>query len=73
MRGATWEFRAHVRNRNNGAESVEVIGGRPGDRVIRSFEPGRIYAVTAAGRKRSAARATSGELSLAEAPQLPLA
>ena len=37
------------------------------------FEPGRIYAVTAAGRKRSAARATSGELSLAEAPQLPLA
>jgi hypothetical protein len=73
MRGATWEFRAHVRNRNNGTESVEVIGGRPGDRAIRSFEPGRVYAPTGAGRRRSAARATDGELSLAEAPQLPLA
>ena len=72
MRGATWSFRAHVRNRNNGAESVEVVGGRPGDRTIRSFEPERVFAVTAAGRKRSAARATAGQLSLAEAPQLPL-
>jgi hypothetical protein len=73
MRGATWAFRAHVRNERNGAESIEVVGGRPGDQKIRSFEPGRIYAVT--GRK--AARpgpgaATGGEPSLAEAPQLPL-
>jgi hypothetical protein len=72
MRGATWAFRAHVRNRNNGTESVEVIGGRPGDRAIRSFEPQRIFAVNGSTHGRSAARATAGELSLAEAPQLPL-
>jgi hypothetical protein len=72
MRGATWAFRAHVHNRNNGTESVEVVGGRPGDRAIRSFEPERVFAVTGTGRKRSAARTTAGELSLAEAPQLPL-
>ena len=72
MRGATWAFRAHVRNRNNATESVEVVGGRPGDRSIRSFEPGRVFAVTASGRGRSSARATAGQLSLAEAPQLPL-
>ncbi len=71
MRGATWMFRAHVRNTNNGAESVEVVGGRPGDRVIRSFEPDRVFAVTGSGRRRSAAKATAGELSLAQAPQLP--
>jgi len=72
MRGASWVFRAHVRNRNNGTESVEVVGGRLGDRTIRSFEPERVFAVTGLGRKRSPARATEGELSLAEAPQLPL-
>jgi hypothetical protein len=73
IRGATWEFRAHILNRHNGTESVEVIGGRPGDRKIRSFDPGRIFAVT--GRKRSgrdAERTIAGQLSLAEAPQLPL-
>jgi len=71
MRGATWEFRAHVRNVHNGTESVEVVGGRPGERTIRSFGPERIFA--ARGRKRTAAaRVTAGELSLAEAPQLPL-
>ena len=72
MRGATWAFRAHVRNHNNGTESVEVVGGRPGDRAIRSFEPHRVFAVTGPGRRRGSARATAGELSLAEAPQLPL-
>jgi len=72
MRGATWEFRAHVRNRNNGTESIEVVGGRPGDRSIRAFDPERVFAVTASGRRRGPARATEGELSLAEAPQLPL-
>jgi hypothetical protein len=71
MRGATWEFRAHVRNANNGTESVEVVGGRPGDRTIRTFGPERIFATK--GRKRTTvAKATAGELSLAEAPQLPL-
>ncbi len=73
IRGATWEFRAHVLNRHNGSESVEVVGGRAGDRTVRSFEPERIYPVV--GRKRSGTRsAASGgdQLSLAEAPQLPL-
>jgi len=71
MRGATWEFRAYVRNAHNGTESIEVVGGRPGDRTIRSFGPERIFA--AKGRKRTATTtATAGELSLAEAPQLPL-
>ncbi len=65
-------FRAHVLNQHTGTECVEVIGGRPGDRTIRSFGPERIFAVTAAGRRRSSAKAISGELSLAEAPQLPL-
>ncbi len=72
MRGADWTFRAHVLNRHNGTESIEVVGGRPGDRSMRSFEPERIFPVT--GRKRSAASRTrtgAGELSLAEAPQLP--
>jgi hypothetical protein len=85
-RRAAWTFRAHVVNRRNGTESVEVVGGRPGDRSVRSFDPGRIYAVrgrparstrTASGRPArsgvpSVARATSGAASLADAPQLPL-
>jgi hypothetical protein len=71
LRGATWEFRAHIRNRNNGTESVEVVGGRPGDRTIRSFGPERIFAVRSR-RKGGTARQVAGELSLAEAPQLPL-
>ena len=71
MRGATWEFRAHVANTKNGTESVEVVGGRPGDRTIRSFGPERIFAAKGK-RSTSAARAVAGQLSLAEAPQLPL-
>ncbi|HEY5109831.1 MAG TPA: hypothetical protein VII96_09520 [Acidimicrobiales bacterium] len=71
MRGATWEFRAHVVNTNNGTESVEVVGGRPGDRTIRSFGPERIFAAKGK-RSTSAAKAAAGELPLAEAPQLPL-
>ncbi|MGO8872253.1 MAG: hypothetical protein ACLQPH_12790 [Acidimicrobiales bacterium] len=73
LRGATWEFRAHVVNRHNLTESVEVIGGRPGDRSIRSFGPERIFAVTGKrGSGGSTGRAVAGRLSLAEAPQLPL-
>ena len=73
LRGASWEFRAHIVNRHNGTESVEVIGGRPGDRKIRSFGPERIFAVTARTRSRGTPdKAIAGELSLSEAPQLPL-
>jgi hypothetical protein len=73
LRGAEWRFRAHVLNRHNGTESIEVVGGRPGENKIRSFGPERIFAVTGKkGARGSAGRSTEGELSLAEAPQLPL-
>lgn len=71
MRDATWEFRAHVVNTHNGTESVEVVGGRPGDRTIRTFGPERIYAAKGK-RSMNWAKAAAGELPLAEAPQLPL-
>lgn len=73
MRGATWEFRAHVVNDRNGSESVEVVGGRPGDRALRSFDPDRVFPVTAR-RTRAGGSSRPGPIgpSLAEAPQLPL-
>lgn len=64
MRGASWTFRAHVRNEATGAEWVEVVGGRSGDRKIRSFSPDRVFAVSKAPRRHN--------LSLVDAPQLPL-
>ena len=71
IRGAEWRFRAHVLNRHNGTESVEVIGGRPAENKIRAFGPERIFAVTK--KRRSKGRGpTAGELSLADEPQLPL-
>ena len=63
MRQATWRFLGYVRNEKNGAESVEVIGGRPGEDRVRSFLPEQVFPV--GGRRRGAA-------SLADAPQLPL-
>ncbi len=73
MRGADWEFRAHILNRRNGTESIEVVGGRTGDRVVRSFEPERIFPVTGSRRTRSGSGGSpSDPPSLAEAPQLPL-
>ena len=63
-RGLTWEFRAHVRNERNGAESVEVVGGRPGEHHLRSFLPHQVFPVR--GRRAGAVP------SLAEAPRLPL-
>ncbi|MGH9098481.1 MAG: hypothetical protein ACRDWB_13780 [Acidimicrobiales bacterium] len=72
LRGATWQFRAHVLNERNGSESVEVVGGRPGDRKLRSFEPTRIFAVS--GRLTGSIGSDKNfndRLSLADAPQLP--
>lgn len=63
-RGATWRFQAHVRNTRNGTESVEVVGGGPGEHHVRSFLPEQVFPVGA--RRR-------GVPSLADAPQLPLA
>ncbi|HEX4219804.1 MAG TPA: hypothetical protein VHZ02_15615 [Acidimicrobiales bacterium] len=68
-RGVTWEFRARVVNDRNGSESIEVVGGRPGDRKLRSFAPDRVYAVTRRGRGRSR---NEPKLSLEDEPQLPL-
>jgi hypothetical protein len=71
VRGARWEFRAHVVNRHNGTESIEVVGGRPGDRTVRSFSVERIYATTKKGSKGRSGRTVAGQPSLVEAPQLP--
>lgn len=71
--GADWEFRAHVLNRRNGTESIEVVGGRAGNRQVRSFAPSRIFAITGSGRPRHRGdRGIADRPSLAEAPQLPL-
>ncbi len=71
MRGASWQFRAHVRNLRNGHESVEVVGGRDGDRTVRSFTPTRIFPV-GSSRSGKGGRAGAQAPSLAEAPRLPL-
>ncbi|MGH9081337.1 MAG: hypothetical protein ACREC5_07670 [Thermoplasmata archaeon] len=75
IRGDDWEFRAHVLNRHNGTESIEVVGGRSGDRRVRSFEPHRIFPATGSGRhgsrRTSSDRSISDQPSLADAPQLP--
>jgi len=63
-RGHVWSFRAYVRNDRNGAESVEVVGGRPGEHHVRSFLPEQVFPVR--GRRAGATP------SLADAPQLPL-
>ena len=62
-RGAAWRFLGFVRNERNGTESVEVIGGRPGEDRVRSFRPEQVFPL--GGRK-------AGRASLADAPQLPL-
>ena len=50
-----------------------MVGGRPGENKIRSFGPERIFAVSGKpGSRRGGRGAPAGELSLAEAPQLPL-
>lgn len=65
LRSATWTFVAHVRNTATDDEWIEVVGGRPGDRNLRSFRPDQVYPPRAGGR-------ASGAPSLAQAPQLPL-
>ena len=62
-RGATWSFVAHVANAVTGEEWVEVVGGRSGDRAVRSFRPDQLYAASARPGR---------DPSLADAPGLPL-
>jgi len=63
LRGATWEFVAHVTNNETGESWVEVVGGRAGDRAVRSFRPGQLFASSARPGR---------DPSLADAPGLPL-
>jgi len=64
IRGARWSFVAHVANAETGEEWVEVVGGRAGDRAVRSFRPDQLYAPSARPGR---------DPSLADAPGLPLA
>ena len=63
IRGARWSFVAHVANAETGEEWVEVVGGRAGDRAVRSFRPDQLYAPSARPGR---------DPSLADAPGLPL-
>ena len=63
-RRATWAFVAHVRNRGTGDEWVEVVGGRAGEHMVRSFPPDQVFP--------PGNRPGSTTASLADAPQLPL-
>jgi len=69
LRSATWSFVAHVRNTDTGDEWVEVVGGRPGDRKLRSFRPEQVFPPNA--KPGTAGAAAKGPASLADAPQLP--
>jgi len=64
LRSAHFEFVAHVRHAASGEEWIEVVGGRPGDRKLRSFRPEQVFPPKQKGRAQPA--------SLAEAPRLPL-
>ena len=64
MRGASWSFVAQVAHAETGEVWVEVVGGRSGDRAVRSFRPDQIYAASAKPGR---------DPSLADAPGLPLA
>jgi len=66
LRSAKWEFLAHVSNVVTGDEWIEVVGGRVGDRKLRSFSPERVFAPTKKGTR------TVSRSSLADAPRLPL-
>jgi hypothetical protein len=67
LRSARWEFVAHVRNVETGDEWIEVVGGKDGERVMRSFRPERVFAPAKKGDRRGQ------RASLADAPRLPLA
>lgn len=66
LRSATWEFVAHVRNLVTGDEWIEVVGGKDGDRALRSFRPERVFAPAHKQGRRGP------RSSLADEPRLPL-
>ncbi len=66
LRSAKWEFIADVRNVVTGDEWIEVVGGKSGDRKLRSFQPERVFAPATKHPRRSP------RSSLADEPRLPL-
>lgn len=68
LRSARWSYVAHVRNAETGAEWVEVVGGKSGDHMLRSFRPEQIFPPGAAKARTGHSRTAS----LADAPRLPL-
>jgi len=63
-RGLQFCFSAFVTNRATGETWVEVIGGRSGDRKVRSFRPDQVFPPGALRRR-------GGTASLADQPGLP--
>lgn len=63
LRGAVWAFVAYVTNTETGEAWVEVVGGRSGDRAVRSFRPDQLYPLSARPGR---------DPSLADVPGLPL-
>ena len=73
LRGAAWRFRGYLRNERNGTESVEVIGGRPGEDRVRSFLPEQVFPVGGAqGRHRLARRRPPPAAALSAPPRVAL-
>jgi hypothetical protein len=65
---------AMVRNNRTGDEWIEVVGGRPGLRSVRSFPIDSAFPASAKGAGRAGTkRRRLPAPSLADAPQLPLA
>lgn len=62
-RRAHWAFVAHVENRDTGEQWVEVVGGRAGEHMVRSFRPEQVFP--------PGGRPGTPPASLADAPQLP--
>lgn len=67
LRSATWSYVAHVRNTVTGAEWVEVVGGKSGERMLRSFVPEQVFPSGAGKAQAKRSRLAS----LADAPRLP--
>lgn len=65
-RGASWCFGAYVTNLETGADWVEVVGGKGGERRRRSIRPDQVFAY------RSSRRGSPERSPLSDAPQLPL-
>lgn len=71
LRSAQWEFVAHVRNATTGEEWVEVVGGRPGDRALRSFRTEQVLPPPGRSKGKKTGRNSGSAPPFAVAPRLP--